>query len=99
MLSDTPETALHRTTDHDEIRTWVEARNGSPAQFKGTAGGEDENAPGLLAILFPEDRLESSLERLSWERFFEKFERGGLAFEYTSIGNGHGNDYAFTHRH
>ena len=98
LLADTPQTVLHRTINHEEIRGWIEARNGKPAQFKGTAGGEDENAPGILAVLFPDDRTETSLETLSWEQFFEKFERGSLVFEYASIGDGHANDYAFTHR-
>ena len=39
-----------RTIDHDEIRRWVEERNGRPAHVKRTGNDGD---PGLLRIDFP----------------------------------------------
>ncbi len=66
------------TTDHDEIRRWVEERDGRPATVKGTGGDDDA---GLLRIDFPGgsgDRL----EEISWEDFFEKFDEKKLAFLY-----------------
>jgi hypothetical protein len=68
------------TTDHDEIRKWVEARQGSPASVKGTERGDDE--AGLLRIDFPGYSGEGSLEHISWEEFFDKFEESRLAFLY-----------------
>ena len=66
------------TTDHQTIRQWAEARGGAPATVKGTASGEPA---GLLRIAFSEDS-EESLEPISWEDFFAKFEEQKLAFLY-----------------
>jgi hypothetical protein len=63
-------------TDHEEIRQWAEARGGFPARVKGT-GGEDD--VGMIRIDFPGYSGEGSLERLSWEEWFEKFEERELA--------------------
>lgn len=61
-------------TDHNEIRRWVESNNGKPACVKGTGRGED---PGMLRIDF--DEQEESLARISWEKWFEWFDRNELA--------------------
>jgi hypothetical protein len=68
-----------RTTDHEEIKSWVEARGGRPASVKGT--GNDEEA-GILRIDFPGQGRDDKLEAISWEEFFEKFEEKKLAFLY-----------------
>jgi hypothetical protein len=68
------------TTDHEEIRRWVEERGGRPAVVKSTRGKGDET--GILRIDFPGYSGEGSLEPISWEEFFEKFDREGLAFVY-----------------
>jgi hypothetical protein len=68
------------TTDHEEIRKWVEKRGGHPATVKGTGrGGEDA---GLLRIDFPGFSGEQSLREISWDEFFQKFEEASLAFLY-----------------
>lgn len=67
------------TTDHDEIRRWVEERGGWPACVKGTGG---EGDPGLLRIDFPGYSGEETLQRISWEEFFGAFEKHRLAFLY-----------------
>jgi glutathione synthase/RimK-type ligase-like ATP-grasp enzyme len=66
----------HVTTNHDEIRKWVEARGGKPATVKSTGGKEDA---GILRIEF-QDR--QNLEEIPWDEFFEKFDRNDLAFLY-----------------
>jgi hypothetical protein len=63
-------------TDHDEIRRWAEKNGGTPARVKGTG---DEEDPGLLRIDFPGYSGEQTLEEISWEEFFEKFEEKELA--------------------
>jgi hypothetical protein len=68
-----------KTTDHDEIRKWVEARGGVPATVRST-GSKDE--PGVLRIQFQEQESGESLEEISWDDFFEKFEEQKLAFLY-----------------
>jgi hypothetical protein len=66
------------TTDHDEIRRWVEEHGGTPATVKGTADG----GPGVLTIDFPGGAGEDRLEHISWEDWFNKFEQNNLAFLY-----------------
>jgi hypothetical protein len=63
-------------TDHEEIRKWVETRGGRPAHVKRTGGGDDV---GMIRIDFPGYSGEQSLEPISWEEWFEKFEEKDLA--------------------
>ena len=63
-------------TDHEKIRSWAEEHGGHPACVKSTG---DENDPGILRINFPGYSGEDTLEEISWEEFFEKFESSGLA--------------------
>lgn len=65
------------TTDHEEIRSWVEERGGFPARVKSTGGEED---PGIIRIDFPGFSGEGTLERISWEQWFEAFDENELAF-------------------
>ena len=67
------------TTDHDTIRRWVEQRGGRPAAVKATESGDD---PGLLRIDYPGYGDDDSLDEISWDEFFEKFEDSKLAFLY-----------------
>lgn len=67
------------TTDHDTIRQWVEKREGKPAAVKSTIKGADA---GLLRIDFPGYSGGDSLQEISWDDFFEKFEEKHLAFLY-----------------
>ncbi|HEY5955358.1 MAG TPA: hypothetical protein VIV60_02345 [Polyangiaceae bacterium] len=64
------------TIDHDEIRAWVEEHGGSPATVKRTRRGD---TAGIIRIDFPGYSGEDSLEPISWEEFFEKFEQSKLA--------------------
>jgi hypothetical protein len=68
------------TTDHDEIRRWVEARRGKPTSIEGTERGKED--AGLLRIDFPTGAGNPPLEPISWEAFFEKFDEANLAFLY-----------------
>lgn len=74
MASDT-----NTTTDHDEIRRWVEQHDGTPASVRGTEGDDDA---GVLRIDFPGGAGEDELEHVSWDEWFEKFEDNDLAFLY-----------------
>lgn len=60
------------TTDHDEIRKWVEDRDGRPSQVKTSGKG------GLLRIDFREP--EEAFEEISWDDFFKIFDENKLAF-------------------
>lgn len=67
------------TTDHDEIRNWVEERGGNPARVKGTEKGK---SVGLLRIDYPGFSGEDTLEPITWEEFFVAFDESKLAFLY-----------------
>lgn len=62
------------TTDHQEIRDWVESNNGRPARVRGTGGNGD---PGVLRIDF--DESEESLEEVDWDTWLDAFEENSLA--------------------
>jgi hypothetical protein len=71
------------TTDHATIRKWVEKHGGLPARVKNT-GDRDEGDPGILRFDFGEP--DESLEEISWEEFFQKFDENGLALLYEDDG-------------
>ncbi|MGO4567637.1 hypothetical protein AB4Z52_21900 [Rhizobium sp. 2YAF20] len=62
------------TTNHNEIRKWVEARNGSPAVIRTRGEG------GLLRIDFGEK--EEEFDEIDWDAFFRIFDENNLAFLY-----------------
>jgi hypothetical protein len=70
----TEETKAHLTFDHGEIRKWAEKRGAIPSNIKGT---EDEGeVAGILTFDFKGDE---NLDSLSWDEFFNKFEKEKLA--------------------
>lgn len=66
----------HYSTDHDEIRRWVEARGGKPATVTGT---QADSEAGVLRIDFPGYGEEQKLQHISWDEFFRKFDESNLA--------------------
>lgn len=67
------------TTDHQTIREWVEQRGGRPARVRGTGGVDD---PGVLRIDMPGGAGDDDLEPITWDDFFDKFDRESLAMVY-----------------
>ena len=61
------------TTDHEEIRRWVEERGGHPARVKGT---------NLLRIDYPGFSGEERLEQIDWDEFAAVFDKNKLVFLY-----------------
>jgi hypothetical protein len=61
------------TTDQEEIKRWVEERGGNPARVQGTE---------VLRIDYPGGEGEGTLEAITWEEFFDTFDKSGLAFLY-----------------
>ncbi|HET7328896.1 MAG TPA: hypothetical protein VFJ14_16615 [Nocardioidaceae bacterium] len=84
-------TDTRTTTDHDEIRSWVEEHDGVPASVAGTEGGD---TAGVLRIDFPGGAGEDSLEHVSWDDWFTKFDDNDLAFLYQAQKSG-GEDSTF----
>lgn len=74
--------ALSKTTqDHDEIRRWAEARGAVPAEVADTDKGR---GTGLLRFCFPDapNKNNSGLKEISWDEFFEKFDKSDLELIY-----------------
>ncbi len=66
------------TTNHDEIRAWVEARGGHPATVtRSTKGG---NPAGILRIDFPGFSGAGTLKKVSWDEWFKVFDERRLGF-------------------
>ena len=61
-----------KTVDHDEIRKWVEARDGRPAAVRTRGKG------GILRIDFGE--RDEELDQIEWDEFFRIFDENKLAF-------------------
>jgi hypothetical protein len=70
----------HTTTDHNTIKNWVEERGGVPAIVEGTA--EKREGIGLLRITFPEYDQSDNLKEISWDDFFDQFDKSHLKFLY-----------------
>jgi hypothetical protein len=69
--------ATNTTTNHDEIRRWVEEHGGQPAAVGSTGDGGD---PGVLRIDFPGGTGTDELQHISWDDWFAKFDESNLAF-------------------
>lgn len=66
------------TRDHDVIRQWAERRRAEPATVAGTEHGDHL---GVLRFDFP-GYGGQSLEKVSWDEWFNTFDGRGLNFIY-----------------
>lgn len=67
------------TTNHEQIKSWVEERGGHPARVKGT---NSKSTSGILLIDYPGYSGTQTLEAITWDEFFQGFEENKLAFLY-----------------
>jgi hypothetical protein len=69
------------TTNHDKIRKWAQRHGGKPAAVAST---HDENDVGIVRIMFPKSKQSehSNLTEISWDEFFEEFDKRSLALVY-----------------
>ena len=72
--------ASKTTTNHDEIKRWVEKNGGCPARVKAT--GRSKGDPGILRIDYPGFSGQSTLAKMGWDEWFEAFDANKLAFVY-----------------
>ena len=83
------------TTDHDEIKQWIEERQGRPTVVEGTQGKDGE---GILRVDFrePDDKL----HEIAWDEFFKTFDDQKLAFLHQDkTADGHvSRFFKFVHR-
>lgn len=68
-----------KTTDHDRIRAWAQARDARPPTPAGTREGGE---PGVLTFMFAGADSDEDLDEISWSEFEAKFEREKLAMLY-----------------
>jgi hypothetical protein len=73
-MSEAKKTKVHKT-----IKQWVEERGGTPATVTAT---KEDNEAGILRIDFPGYSGEETLEHISWDEFFNKFDEEDLTFLY-----------------
>jgi hypothetical protein len=65
-------------TDHEEILQWAEERGAKPGRVRGTGGNGDV---GIIRLMFPNysESEEDSLEEISWDDWFNEFDKRNLA--------------------
>jgi hypothetical protein len=85
MATERQRSETRTTTDHDEVRRWAEEHGGQPAVVKDTE---------ILRIDFPGGAGEDELEHVSWDEWFDIFERNELALVYQAH-NSSGADSTF----
>ena len=68
--------ASFTTRDHDVIRSWSEARGGTPADVRGTG----DSGAGVLRIEFRDE--DDRLEDVGWDAFFATFDDSDVDFLY-----------------
>jgi hypothetical protein len=66
------------TTNHEEIRQWVEDRGGRPVLLHLSGISSSPS----LSIIFSDSPSPTSSEELTWDDFFSKFDEQKLAFLY-----------------
>lgn len=67
-------------TDHEKIRHWAESQGGRPARVIRTGRGARKGSDtGIIRIDFPGFSGEKSLEPISWDEWFDAFEKNRLA--------------------
>jgi len=85
------------TVDHDEIKSWAEAREARPTQIRKFEG---EQITDRIRMRFPDDRFPEE-EDLKWEEFFDIFDTNQLEFVFEDIADDaieEGNLYQFQPR-
>jgi hypothetical protein len=71
--------STQHTTDHEAIKRWAEERGAKPASVKRTGGSDD---PGIIRLDFPGFTGEGTLEAISWDDWWRKFDESDLVFLY-----------------
>ncbi len=71
------------TTDHEEIRRWAAARNGTPVAIIHSKTDDDSDGP--IRICFPGDGSEHAWGEITWRDWFKQFDAAQLAFLYQEL--------------
>jgi|SRR6185503_18577326 len=81
------------TTDHDEIRQWVEKHGGHPAIVKDTADNGRRGAMIRIDFDDPDGSKDAGLKRVGWDEFFEIFDNNDLAFLHQDVDDSRFNKF------
>ncbi|MCB0578597.1 MAG: hypothetical protein KDD10_04730 [Phaeodactylibacter sp.] len=85
------------TVDHEDIQSWAEARRAQPVRLRRFEG---ERVESRIKFRFPEEEYAGE-EDLSWDEFFDIFDRERLEFVFEDIADEaveSGNLYQFQPR-
>ena len=81
MLEDKSHVSTVITAEHDDIKDWAEVRKARPVR---QLRFEDETVSETVRFRFPEDKFPNE-EDLTWEEFFEIFDRNRMEFVFEDI--------------
>lgn len=70
-----------KTIDHEDIKTWADTRQARPVRLRRF---DDETISERVRFRFPEDEYPDE-EDLTWEEFFDIFDRSRLEFVFEDI--------------
>lgn len=68
------------TTNHEEIRQWAADRGGRPARIHNTFGSTQDSC--VLQIDFLYDKYDDDVKEVTWDEFFELFDREQMVLVY-----------------
>ena len=69
------------TTDHEQIRCWIQHHHGAPARIPGPAASAGGGTITLL-VDFLGRRPGPDLEHISWQQWFAQFDDAHLVFRF-----------------
>jgi hypothetical protein len=69
------------TTDHEQIRCWIQHHRGAPARIPGPAASAGGGTMPLL-VDFLGRRPGPDLEHISWQQWFDQFDDAHLVFHF-----------------
>lgn len=81
------------TTNHEQIKKWIEQRGGHPAIVKDT---ENNSRPGgMIRVDFDDadGSKDAGLKRIGWDEFFKIFDDNDLAFLHQDVDHSRFNKF------
>lgn len=81
MLKDKSHVSTIITAEHEDIKEWAETRQAKPVRVRRY---NDETISESVRFRFPEDKYPDE-EDLSWEEFFDIFDRHRLEFVFEDV--------------
>ncbi len=85
------------TINHKEIKLWADERKGKPSML---TDPDPEASNLILRFYFRKNTNGEDLKEISWDKFFETFEKNKLSFVYKhdNYGGNNSNFHRFVFR-